>query len=359
VPAEIFYAMDMVPVLLVGTCFAISACIKEHAACMEAAKQYGIREETCSGHKNIVAHVVQGWLPRPNVFVDVGSGCDAFANSMKIGSDVYGTPHFHVDTPLYKNQKSIDYLVMEFKRLISFLEEQSGRKMDWDRLSETMTYSQKMIDLCHEVRQIRAAVPSPMDNRRAWETNWLNWFFAGTPDGVHHWEVLRDELTDRVKQGVGAFPDVKEKYRLFDLFMAPAHDLKILEWMQEKHGANMVFETFIQYDRDFEMDPERPLESMARRWYSGPIWNCFQGPTKDYSRNVVSHVDALKPDGAIWWDTFSCRQAGAIQMVANALEEVGVPTVKVACDVTDPAFIEKDEMRNQLKDFFELLDSRR
>ena len=38
IPAEIFYAMDMVPYLLVGTCFAITQCVREHPKFMEVAK---------------------------------------------------------------------------------------------------------------------------------------------------------------------------------------------------------------------------------------------------------------------------------------------------------------------------------
>ncbi len=356
VPAEIFYAMDMVPILLVGTCFAITQCIKEYPKAMQISRQYGIAEEICGAHKNIIAHCVEGWLPRPNVFVDVGGGCDAFANSMKIGADLYGVPHFQVDTPYYKNQKSMAYLVSEFKKLIDFLEEQGGRKMNWDKLSISMIYSQKMLELWWEVRELRKAFPSPMDNRRAWETNWINWFFAGTPEGVYYWEVLRDELCERIRAGVGAYPKVKEKHRLLDLFMAPAWDLQILEWMQQEHGANIVMEGLIQYERGFEMDPNHPLESMAKRWYYGPLMNVLQGPTEYYIQNIIPQVEEFKPNGAIWWDGFSCRQAGAIQPVAKALEKLGIPIVRVKCDATDPAFVTREEMRRQLSDFFELLD---
>ncbi len=359
VPAEIFYAMDMAPVLLVGTCFAITQCIKEYPKAMEIYRQYGTAEEICSAHKNVIAHCVSGWLPRPNVFIDVGGGCDAFANSMKIGAELYGVPHFQVDTPYYKNQKSINYLVTEFKKLITFLEDQSGRKMNWDKLSASMIYSQKMIDLWWEVWELRKAFPSPMDNRRSWETNWINWFFAGTPEGVYYWEVLRNELYERVKTGVGAYPEVREKYRLFDLFMAPAWDLGILEWMQQEYGANIVLEGLIMYDRGLVMDPDKPLESMAKRWYYGPLMNVLQGPTEDYIQDIVSQVDEFKPDGAIWWDGFSCRQAGAVDLMAKSLEKIGIPTIRVKCDTTDPAFVSKAEMRRQLSDFFEMLDSRK
>lgn len=360
IPAEIFCAMDITPVLLVGTCFAITQCNRQHPRFMEVAKEYGISDDTCSAHRGIISHCVQGALPKPNAFVDVGSGCDAFSNSMKIAADLYGTPHFQVDAPYYGDQRSIEYLAHQFEDLIHFLEKESGRKMDWDRLVHLLHYSKRMIELWREVWELRKSFPTPMDNRRAWETNWITWFFSGTPEGVRYWEVLRDELKERVEKKEGAFPGTKERFRLLDLFMAPAFDLTILEWMQEEWGANIAAEILIFYRPDFELEPEKALETMARRWYSGPIWSVIQGPTADYCREAVRAAREFKVDGAIWWDQKDCRQAGAIRMVQDALDrEANIPVIRVDVDITDPSFVTSEEIRDKLSTFFEILESRR
>ena len=360
IPAEILYAMDMTPILLVGTCFAITQCVKQHPKFMQVAKEYGISSDTCSAHRGIISHCLQGALPKPNVFIDVGSGCDAFSNSMKIAADLYDTPHYQVDAPYYGTERSIKYLAEQFEDMIRFLERESGRKMDWDRLSNSLHYSQRMAELWGEVWELRKAVPTPMDNRRAWETNWINWFFYGTPEGVKYWEVLRDELKERVEKGVSAFPDVKERFRILDLFMGPAFDLRIEEWMQQEWGANIVAETLIYYKPGFKMEPEKPLESLAVRWYAGPIWSTVQGPVEDYNRVAVQIAKDFKADAAVWWDQKDCRQAGAIKLVEDALErDAGIPTVRIDLDITDPSFVSSDEVKENLSSFFEILESRK
>lgn len=360
IPAEIFAAIDVTPLLAVGACFAISQCLKNFKTTLEATKEFGITNELCSGHRNIIGHTLMGWFPKANTLaVDIGCGCDAFSNSLKITADLYDVPHYHVDAPYRYSEEAVKYLANEFKNLINFLENETGRKFDWDRLRESIKNSQKMIELWHEVRELRKAVPSPMDNRRAWETNWINWFFSGSQKGIDYWTVLRDELKERVSQGRSAYPGVAEKFRVLDLFMAPAHYLKMLEWMQKDYGVNIVSELLIHY-QDFEMDPSKPLESLARRWFKGPLWNVLSGSTEIMMEVAVKEAQEMNADGAIWWDQFSCRQAGAVKLVQDALaEKVGIPTARIKCDITDPSYTTQEEMDGEFLDYLKVLEIRK
>lgn len=359
IPAEIFAAIDATPLLAVGTCFAISHCIKDFETTLDAAKEFCITNELCSGHRNIIGHTLMGWLPKPSAVVDLGCGCDAFANSLKITADLYDVPHYHVDALSRYTEDAVKYLANEFRNLIKFLENETGRKFDWDRLKEGIKYSQKMIELWHEVRELRKAVPSPMDNRRSWETNWINWFFSGSQQGVDYWTVLRDELKERVAQGRSAYPGGKENFRIVELFMAPAHYLKAYEWMQRDYGVNIVSEVLIHY-QDFEMDPNKPLESLARRWFRGPLWNVLSGSTEVMMEVAVKEAKEMNADGAIWWNQFSCRQAGAAKLVIDAIaDKVGIPCAMLDCDITDPAYTTEEAMEKELLDFFKVLEIRK
>ena len=108
------------------------------------------------------------------------------------------------------------------------------------------------------------------------------------------------------------------------------------------------------------MDPSKPLESMARRWYKGPLWNIAQGPTQDYYNLAVKEAIEMKADGAVWWDNFACRQAGAIKLVGDAIvEKAGIPVLRVDCDLGDPAYMSKEKIKKQVENFFELLASQK
>ncbi|MDO8785747.1 MAG: 2-hydroxyacyl-CoA dehydratase family protein, partial [Syntrophales bacterium] len=177
--------------------------------------------------------------------------------------------------------------------------------------------------------------------------------------GVDYWTVLRDELKERVAQGRSAYPGVEEKFRVLELYMAPAHYLKAYEWMQRDYGVNIVSEVLIYYE-DFEMDPNKPLESLALRWFKGPLWNVLGGSAEAMMEIAVREAKEMKADGAIWWDQFSCRQAGAVKLVLDAVaERVGIPCARINCDITDPFYTTEEAMKKELLDFLEVLEIRK
>jgi len=358
VPTEIIYAMDLVPMLVTSSTWQMAYSLKMFDKVLAIAKDYGIMDETCSVHRMIGAFAFKGWFPKPVAFVYAAGGCDAFCGSSRLLSHLYDVPTYCIDTPYHYTGQDIAYLTLQLDEMVNLLEETTGRKMDWDRLKESITIAQKQMELFQEIRELRKAVPSPMENRRAWQLNWFNWIYAGSDDGVAFFRTLRDELKERVEKGVGV-PGVEEKFRLLDLFMAPAHSFKLLDWMQKERGANIVSETLIRYDNDVVLNPDKPLESLARKWAGGPLWNELQGTTDDVVRAAVEDAKAYKVDGAIWWDNNSCRQCGCIRMTRDGLlDKIGIPTALVTCDIMDPAFTTYDEMKDSLAQFFELLDSR-
>ena len=358
VPTEIFYAMDLVPMLVTSSTGQMVYSLKNFVEVLDLAKDFGIMEESCSVHRMIAVFALKGWFPKPAAFVYAVGGCDSFCGSSRVLSEVYDVPSFCIDTPYYYSEEGIAYLTRELTNMVQFLEENTGRKMDWDRLKESLKISEKQHQLFQEIRQLRKAIPSPMESRRAWQLNWMNWIYAGSEDGVYFFTTLRDELKERVEQGKGAAPE--EKFRLLDLTMAPAHAFSLLDWMQEKRGASIVSEPVIRYERDFSIDPDKPIESLARKWCGGPLWNELQGSTESISCAAIEDAQEYQAEGAIWWDHNACRQCGAISMTKDELlSKLDIPMVEIKCDITDPTFISYDEMKKDLEDFLELLEARK
>jgi benzoyl-CoA reductase/2-hydroxyglutaryl-CoA dehydratase subunit BcrC/BadD/HgdB len=358
VPTEIFYAMDLVPMLVTSSTWQMVYSMKNFDEVLGIAKDFGLMEETCSVHRMIAAFAFKGWFPKPVAFVYAVGGCDAFCGSSRVLSEFYDTPSFCIDTPYYYTEEGIAYLTQELADMVAFLEGHTGRRMDWDRLRQSLKLSQRQMELYQEIRQLRKAVPSPMENRRAWQLNWMNWIYAGSEDGIHFFQTLRDELKERVenKKGVAS----QEKFRLLDLQMPPAWAFKLLDWMQEERGANIVSESYIRYERDVILDPDKPMESLARKWCGGPLWNELQGSTRVITQVAVEDAKEYQVDGAIWWDNFSCRQCGALRMTRDTvLEEVNIPVAEVKCDVMYPGFVSYEEMQKSLENFFDLLEDRK
>ncbi|MFH2045111.1 MAG: 2-hydroxyacyl-CoA dehydratase family protein [Pseudomonadota bacterium] len=357
VPPEIFHAMDMVPVLIVSSSGAMTVCTRNYKEAMDTSRGYGVPLETCSAHRIQLGHFVENWFPKPKLIVHMGAGCDAFASSGGVSADMYGLPDFFIDVPWENSERGVKYLANEFGRLIEFVEKVTGRKMDWDRLKENMAMTAEMTRLYIEIAELRKAIPSPMESRRAWQSYWMYWINAGTPEGVKWFTIVRDEVKARVEKGIGAIPN--EKLRLLDLFMPPQFSFKLQDWLAKDYGALFVNESIVfQWGKD-ELDPSDPLEALAKRYFNAPMTRCIMGSSKDFINDSIKVVKDYKIDGAVFWAQNACRQSGIIRSLKDALsEQAGIPTLVVDCDIMDPTFVTVEEMQVKLKEFIEILSDR-
>lgn len=357
VPPEIFHAMDMVPVLIVSSSGAMTVCTRNYKEAMDTSRAYGVPLETCSAHRIQLGHFVENWFPKPKLIVHMGAGCDAFSSSGGVSADMYEIPDFYLDVPWEYSERGVKYLANEFGRLIEFVEKVTGRKMDWDRLKENMAMTAEMTRLYIEIAELRKAVPSPMESRRAWQSYWMYWINAGTPEGVKWFTIVRDEVKARVEKGIGAIPN--EKLRLLDLFMPPQFSFRLQDWMAKDYGALFVNESIVfQWGKD-ELDPSDPLEALAKRYFNAPMTRCIMGSSKDFINDSIKVVKDYKIDGAVFWAQNACRQSGIIRSLKDALsEQAGIPTLVVDCDIMDPTFVTVEEMQLKLKEFIEILSDR-
>lgn len=358
VPVEIFRAMDLVPALSIFSCINMSMVLKNQVESLGISRGLGLPLEICSSHREMMAFFTEGWFPTPSFFCEMGIGCDTFGHSLRVAREHTGVPSFYVDKPYQRTERSISYLTGEFKDLIRFLEEKTGRKMDWDRLKEYVNYSRQIYETYQEIRELRKAIPSPMENARNWQFYMTGWMYAGTKEGVDWYKTLRDELKERVSQGKGCIPE--EKFRFVDLFFGVGYySLKILTWMQNTHGVNIVAEPCWSYQGKWDVDLDKPLESLARRTYCAPPLGTIDGPVENFVEAALADARDYKVDAAMWFANFTCRQNAAIRTVKDALEKKGIPTFVMGTDTQDPNYVTMDQIKEQFEGFLEILKERK
>ena len=83
------------------------------------------------------------------------------------------------------------YFVEELRDMIAFLEAQSGLKMDWDKLSETVRHMDEQIELFREINRLREAVPSPFHPQGFLELVTVDYLFPGRPQATEYLRMLR------------------------------------------------------------------------------------------------------------------------------------------------------------------------
>jgi benzoyl-CoA reductase subunit B len=356
-PAEILYAMDIVPMHAETTSWMIPAFSGSVAEMIAKASEIGLATEICSAHRVMAGAYTVGDLPRPDAILWSSLSCDNSAKSGEILVKINQRPGFFLDIPFSDTPQELDYLVTEFKEMISFLEKATGKKMDWNRLSEIVERLDRQIDLYREIFELRKAVPSPFPMQRFSEFMMSSYLLPGHPDVITYLETLRDELAEMVKKGEGAVP--QERFRLMGLFMPPTYMVGMLGEISRESGAVSVVEPHFSLWEDKHLDPDRPLESLAQKCFMFPE-NATYGPLSDrILKNTVRCAREFKVDGAVFYAHVGCRQsAGLIKTYKDILSDLDIPMLTIDMDLVDETVTSPEDVRRKIEEFLEMLEDR-
>lgn len=368
-PAEIPYAMGIPcygTVVYGPGAVAVGAKIEE--ATLDSARQVGLMLETCSGWRMTVGMLMRGWYPRPGAVVSGNPTCDTCAKCWPLMAYLADVPSFFIDVPFpAANERNISYVAAELAELVEWLENVSGKRMDWDKLREAVELGRQMVELNREIQEILKAKPSPIVPRMTTQSYWFNWIYSGTTEGVHFLTALRDEVKEKAARGesglpsVNGSPPVKERFRIISIPPVPQIRGKTLDWLWREYGVSIVISTFMLWP-EIEMDPDQPLESIARKYLNNPLIRQYFNPCESQYGTVTTTVQAAKDyeaDGVIIWGNPSCdATSGFVKIMRDRLAEIGVPSVVFDHDPADPTYTSEEALKERMEEFVELLESR-
>jgi len=356
-PAELIYAMDMVPMHTETTTWMMALFTGECSDILASGAELGLAPEICTPHRGLAGAFALGVLPRPDVMLWSNMVCDNTAKSGELIMELCNCPGFFIDRPFKDSEYEKKYLTGELEDMVHFLEEKSGRKMDWDKLSEIVARMDRQIELVREISELRKAVPTPFHSQGFLELVSVDYLFPGQPEAIEYLETLRQELADDVKEGRGAVSN--ERFRLMSLFIPPMYLMAFLEKISQEYGAVNVVEPFFTYWGEGRLDPARPLESVAQKSYMIPEMRMY-GPMDDRALgSIVDCARQYRVDGAIYYADVGCRHTCAtIKLFKDTLNDIDIPVLTLDCDVVDPTVTTEEEVREKLERFFELLEDR-
>jgi benzoyl-CoA reductase subunit B len=356
-PAEILYAMDIVPMHTETTTWMISLFTGECSDMLAAGAELGMASEICSPHRGLAGAFSMGVLPRPDAVLWSNMVCDNTAKSGELVMEINDCPGYFLDHPFQHTKSEVDYFTGELKGMIDFLEQQSGKKMDLDRLSEIVARMDRQIELYREISELRKAVPTPFHAQGFLELLSVDYLFPGQPEAIDYLETLRSELEEAIKNGKGAVEN--ERFRLMSFFIPPMYLMGFMEKLMKEFGAASVTEPFFTFWGEGKLDPEKPLESVAEKSFMLPEMRMY-GPMDERAINSIRNcAEEYKVDGAIYYADVGCRHTCAtIKLFKDVLNELDVPMLTVDCDVVDPTITSQEEMRGKMEQFFELLEDR-
>jgi benzoyl-CoA reductase/2-hydroxyglutaryl-CoA dehydratase subunit BcrC/BadD/HgdB len=173
---------------------------------------------------------------------------------------------------------------------------------------------------------------------------------------VTHLRGLRDEIKQRVEEGVAAVPE--ERYRLLWDNLPPWFDLKLFDELAAL-GANFVIDTYTQAWGPRYMGPVDqgdPIRSFAQYMGAGFL-NQQIGRRYDL---LAELIDLYGVDGVVFHSDRSCKPFSLVQVELKRLlqERLGVPGLILEGDHNDQRLFDRERGMKQMLSFLELLEAR-
>jgi len=311
-----------------------------------------------------------GGMERPTMMLGTGMMiCDPRYKSYQTAQRYNDVPvHVHgllwpaADANLAEVQDYyVKYIVEELRDLVDFLEKQTGRKMDWDRLNEIIDLANKTYQVWYDAYQLRKAIPAPMPTEDAMSTMVPGYFWMGTQEAFDFYQDLYNEVKYRVDNRIGVIPD--EKYRiLWAAGLPPWFALAILNYF-ESLGA--VFPIEITYHPpppvEIPSHAKHPLERLAWRFFRQ--WTQRNEEAQRRSGDpmvewMLEMIEDYKIDGVLAHRATTCRtiHVGQIHQLNVLRDYVDLPMLILESDICDVSAFDEAGTKDRIDTFVETLE---
>jgi benzoyl-CoA reductase/2-hydroxyglutaryl-CoA dehydratase subunit BcrC/BadD/HgdB len=361
---EIFYAMGLQPVFPENWS-PICAAFGLTPQNFSVSEEMGYSRDLCGYLRNIIGYINGlindkdspfGGLPEPDLILTPGGGC---VPVMKIFHAIEKrfpeAAVFSADLPQVAvediREHHVDYAVSEMYRLINFLTETTGHKLDFDKLEETVALSDKACELWDEIMTYRQIRPVPFSAAEM-GIMFVMVTLQGTQMAVDFLSRVRDEIREKAANGTGVIEN--EKIRLFWDNIPLWYNMGLFNYF-EKSGGVVVAETY-SAAWSLRLDKTDPIRALAlKSLKSYPLVSCVS--INKRKEMVLKACQAYNIDGVILHRNKSCLPITLGQMeIKNKLEsELGIPSVVIDADHMDERNFSVAQFQTRVDAFMEML----
>ncbi|OMQ14746.1 hypothetical protein A7K94_0214410 [Modestobacter sp. VKM Ac-2676] len=221
----------------------------------------------------------------------------------------------------------LDLLQDELAGIVRGLEEQTGRRLDPDRLREVLDLANEQAQANRQARDLLAAAhPAPAGIVDTMPATMVPQWHRGTVWARDAARALRDEIAGRVAAGQGAVRD--ERVRLMWVGRGMWGDTALYQHLEDSHGAVFVWSMYLGlaadgYERQCAPGQD-PLRALASRFTT--MGDELRMPTWAGAWHV-KEARLHEVDGAV-------AIADADPFVLRSLEHAGIPVLRLALDNT-------------------------
>jgi benzoyl-CoA reductase/2-hydroxyglutaryl-CoA dehydratase subunit BcrC/BadD/HgdB len=352
VPSELCWAMDITPVEIDAVCGAAAATPEDVMPYIDVAERH-IPDYICAVNKIFLGAMATGAIPVSDMIIVPSHPCDSNLATYPVIAERYGFPYFCIDAPYLRDERGLRHVKGELGRLMDFLEEQTGRKLDYGRFREVMEYSNRTHECVLQLTELAQAVPSPFGALDLLTDYPLILGLCGTPELVEYLEKKLEAVRDRVKRLEGR---PKENIRLVWIYGAPVFDYSLFTHIEAEYGAYSVG----NMNNNFIMKPVEDLSSidsilagLAAKTINLPMGRECGGPWENYVTAMIDLCRRYRADAAVFAGHVACKANWPIMKLVRdkIYDELEIPTLIFELDLMDPRITSMETIKSQFDAF--------
>jgi benzoyl-CoA reductase/2-hydroxyglutaryl-CoA dehydratase subunit BcrC/BadD/HgdB len=373
-PFELFAVMD-VPVVSNQWWAALVAAKRLSPVYLDALNDMGFHEGLCrycslSMACTLAADSAQppwGGLPRP-ALMSARLTCDCVQRVFTIWADAFSAEFIAVDNPgashlpprwwelsrhrwreLFEPHR-LDFTIAQLRTLIGALERITRRRFELDALRRLMERVNRQEEYFDEARELICGAPqTPVRMHEQIVNVMAAQWLRGSDWAVGHARAFRDELRQRVDQGIAAYPN--ERLRVMWVGAGLWHDTEFYTAFEEEFGAVFVWSMYLAFGPDgyIRYGLDDPLAALASRTVSmneqlhNPPWA---------NEWIVDQAKRHRIDAALVLTPLGMRPAATgKRFVERALARAGIPALSISADMVDARQWDAVGMRDRVASF--------
>ncbi|MGV8075374.1 MAG: 2-hydroxyacyl-CoA dehydratase [Syntrophobacteraceae bacterium] len=360
VPLELFYAMDLAPIVPEMWSLILPATYSTGVEPeLDDSEIEGFPGHVCAFQKAPLAAMEKGLLPTPSMFFKFTAACDSSNIVMQYTANKLNIGLYAIDSPYYSNRRAFKYFVDEIHRMIERIEKATGHTIDEDLLRHRVGWTNQFLDNLYKLDALRKNRPNPDPGMHRLLDLAALVMGGSTEKFVDYSRLTYQEALARHEKGETFLPEGKKEIRTLWTNSTFPYALYMSDWVEEHFGSTYISCLLSNLPADiFGQVNTSSVESMIE----GLAWRTFNAPMH---RTVMSHVDVYLNDMlsvaesggahcAIYAGNQSCKHSWVLPKLIGDLlqEELEIPSFNFEVDWVDGRFTPPDMVRNYLTEFF-------
>jgi hypothetical protein len=377
----VLYAFDVVPLLLEPmTVFGTFILQRGTGEYLDYCCEVGFTETSCSSQRGALGAYLAGLGVRPDMIVCDSPGiCDTNANSYSFASAYLDIPFYQLSyPPTLTDERAGTYHREDFRGLISFLEQQTGKTLDMDRLRDVIHEIEKQTELINEFTEFQRLVPSPIPSVFNLFLYSGNFLMGGTRDFTELLETMLKKIRQNAERGIAGTSSGKERLRGFFSYIDHyTTDLRFWNFLDRNEISHLgcILSTFWEdgaayseqrRDATFRVEKDSldgMIDTLAMQVSRMPMVKSVRGPydaPNMWLDDTLVMTSVMKADFVTYFGSMGCRNTwGMVKPYARDLERRGIPTLIMYADAFDDRIQSWEAVTDKMSEFIHVrgLDS--